>query len=64
MVTHDIGEAVSISDKVVVLTKRPAKVKNIYDINLKDKKTPIENRNDEYFSKYYELLWRDIDENE
>ena len=32
MVTHDIAEAISMSDKIVVLTKRPAKVKNIYDI--------------------------------
>ena len=30
MVTHDISEAISMSDKVIVLTKRPAKIKNIY----------------------------------
>lgn len=64
MVTHDIGEAVSISDRVVVLTKRPATIKNIYNINLKKKSTPINNRNDEYFTKYYEILWKDIDNNE
>ena len=64
MVTHDIGEAVSISDKVIVLTKRPASIKKIYEIKLKNKSTTIKNRNDEYFSKYYELLWKDIDNDE
>ena len=62
MVTHDIGEAISMSDKVVVLSKRPCKIKKIYDINLSKKDTPINNRKDEKFTYYYEQLWRDLDE--
>lgn len=61
MVTHDIGLAISISDRVIVLTKRPATVKNIYNIKLKNKSTPIENRKDDMFSFYYDKLWRDLD---
>lgn len=61
MITHDIGEAVSMADKVIVLSQRPGKIKNIYKINLKDKKTPIENRNDQNFQKYYDKIWKDID---
>ena len=61
MVTHDIGLAASISDRVVVLTKRPAKVKNIYQIKYDNKSTPIENRKSKEFSKYYDLIWRDLD---
>ena len=61
MVTHDIAEAISMSDRVVVLTKRPAVIKKIYNIDLKDKSTPINNRKCEEFSKYYEMLWRDLD---
>ena len=61
MVTHDISEAISMADKVIVLTKRPSKIKNIYEINLKNKKTPIENRKDEKFSYYYDKIWKDID---
>ena len=34
MVTHDISEAISMSNKVIVLSKRPAIIKNIYNINL------------------------------
>ena len=64
MITHDIAEAISLSDKVVVLSKRPSKIKHIYEMNLSNKSTPINNRKSEDFSKYYELLWKDIDGNE
>ncbi len=61
MVTHDIAEAISLSDRVIVLSKRPAQVKNIYDISLTDKKSPIHNRKCKEFNYYYEKLWRDLD---
>ena len=61
MVTHDIGEAISISNKVIVLTKRPAKVKNIYEIKYSNRSTPMNNRNSKEFSKYFYLIWRDLD---
>lgn len=61
MVTHDIAEAISMSDRIVVLTKRPAKVKKIYDINLTDKKNPIHNRKCLEFNEYYDKIWRDLD---
>ena len=63
MVTHDIAEAVSMSDKVIVLTNRPSKIKNIYDIKLDNKQTPISNRKDPKFKYYYDLIWKDIDFN-
>lgn len=61
MVTHDISEAISMSDKVIILSKRPAIIKNIYDINLDNKSTPINNRSAKNFSSYYEAIWRDLD---
>ena len=61
MVTHDIGLAISMSDRVIVLSKRPATIKNIYEIKLDNKSTPINNRKDKLFSKYYEKIWRDLD---
>ncbi len=61
MVTHDIAEAISLSDRVLVMTKRPGTIKNIYDIKLTDKKTPIHNRKCKEFSKYYDELWRQLD---
>ena len=61
MVTHDIGEAISIADKVVVLTKRPCVVKKIYDIDYKNRSTPFNNRKEKEFNYYYEKIWRDLD---
>lgn len=63
MVTHDIAEAISMSDRIVVLSKRPAHAKSVYDIVLTDKSTPINNRKSKEFTNYYDKLWRDIDEN-
>lgn len=63
MVTHDIAEAISMSDRIIVLTKRPAKIKKIYKVELSDKSTPINNRKCKEFSKYYDELWRDLDVN-
>ena len=61
MVTHDLAEAISMSDRVIVLSDRPSTIKNIYEIKLNNKSTPIENRKDKEFSKYYDLIWKDID---
>ena len=61
MVTHDIAEAISMADRVIVLTKRPAVVKKIYEIKLTDKSSPINNRKTKEFSDYYDKIWRDLD---
>lgn len=63
MVTHDLAEAISMADRIIVLSKRPATIKKIYDIKLEHKSTPINNRKDGKFSKYYEMIWRDLDVN-
>ena len=52
MVTHDLAEAISMSDRVIVLSDRPSTIKNIYEIKLNNKSTPIENRKDKEFSKW------------
>lgn len=62
MVTHDLAEAISMSDRIIVLSKRPGKIKKIYDIKLDNPSTPINNRNDRLFSKYFEKIWRDLNE--
>lgn len=61
MVSHDIAESISLSERIIVLTNRPARVKNIYDINLSNKSNPINNRKAPEFSYYYDLIWKDID---
>ena len=61
MVTHDISEAISMADRVIVLSQRPCTIKSIYEINLTDKSTPINNRKAKEFAKYYDMIWKDID---
>ncbi len=63
MVTHDISEAVSMSSKVYVLSKRPCQVKKIYEIKLENKQDPISNRKDKRFMEYYDKIWKDLDVN-
>ena len=54
-------EAISMSDKVIVMSSRPGKIKKIYDIELTNKSTPIENRTAQELSEYYDNIWKDID---
>jgi len=61
LVTHDIAEAISMSDRVVVLTARPARVKNIYQITLSTPGPPLRRRQDENFRKYFDAIWKELD---
>lgn len=63
MVSHDLAESISVSDRIIVLSKRPATIKNIYKIELSNKSTPIENRKAKEFAYYYDILWKDLDKN-
>lgn len=63
MVTHDIGEAISMADKVIVLSKGPATIKNIYNIELENKELPTQNRKDKKYNYYYDLIWGDLNNN-
>ena len=60
MVTHDISEAISMADKIIVLSKGPAIVKNIYNIELENKDIPTNNRKDNKFEYYYDLISKDF----
>ena len=64
IVTHDIAEAISMCNKIIVFSKRPATIKNIHEINLSNKSTPINNREAKEFKDYYKLIWKEIDNNE
>lgn len=62
MVTHDISEAISMADRIVVLTKRPARIKKIYEIDFDNKeRDPITCRNNPKFSEYFNALWKELD---
>lgn len=61
MVTHDISEAISMADKVMVLTKRPGKIKSIHNIEFDiPNRTPLNCRETPYFSEYFNTLWKEL----
>lgn len=62
MVTHDLSEALSISDRIILLTKRPGTVKNIYDVDFKNLDFHSRKLNIN-FNKLQDEIWRDLDVN-
>ena len=61
LVTHDISEAISMADRVLILSKRPATVIKIVpiDLDMKDR-TPLSSRNAPAFKSYFNLIWKEL----
>ena len=59
LVTHDISEAISLADKIIILSSRPSTVKKIYDINI-DKPTPLQKRESPEFAKWFNTVWGEV----
>ncbi len=66
MVTHDIPEGISMADRVVVLSKRPATIAATHDIIFDqiEERTPLLCRKDPKFSHYFDILWKELDMHE
>lgn len=65
LITHDIGEAIVMSDRVVVVRSRPTSVKNIYDIGISKRHSSVtESRSDPQYSHYFSTIWNDLDKQE
>lgn len=63
MVTHDLAEAISVADTVIVLSRRPGRIKSTMDISFPESITrPMERRNSPKFNEYFNILWKELDE--
>lgn len=60
LVTHDLAEAIALSDRVVLLTARPAMIKNVYDIPLPRPRSVVECKFTEEFVRLHQRIWRDL----
>ena len=61
LVTHDISEAIAMGEQVIVLSSRPAGIKNVFDILLSvDKRTPFSSRTAPEFSAYFHQIWKEL----
>jgi len=61
LVTHDISEAVSMSDRVLVFSCRPATVKAEFAIRFPKGLSPLARRNEAGFQDYFQQIWREMD---
>ena len=65
LVTHDIGEAVSMAERVVVLSRRPGRVKSNHAIRFASvdgkRPAPFAARNAPEFNGYFNALWKELE---
>lgn len=65
LVTHDLSEAVSLADRVIVLSKRPATVLCIVPVSFDlENDTPLNRRNAPEFKTYFNQIWKELNHNE
>lgn len=65
LITHDIAEAISMSERIIVLTRRPGRIKKEVQINLTMKEgrkpaKPSEARGAAEFAAYYQEIWKEL----
>lgn len=64
LVTHDLSEAVSLADRILVLTARPASVSSITPVQFKlEQDTPMLRRNAPEFKTYFNQIWKELNPN-
>lgn len=64
LITHDISEAVSMAERIIVLSSRPGTVKSIIDIKLDiEDRTPFKARSAAGFKDYFNLIWKELNHN-
>jgi NitT/TauT family transport system ATP-binding protein len=62
LITHDVEEAVSLSDRVIVLTHRPARIKAIHEIEIDvDRTDMMAARESPHFNKYIRSIWSELE---
>lgn len=64
LVTHDLSEAISLGDYIMVLSNRPGRVKTIIPIHFEEPLTPLQKRNQSEFKTYFNLIWKEFEANE
>ncbi len=65
LVTHDLSEAISLADRVIILSGRPASIKQTIPLIFKlDLDTPLNRRNAPEFKTYFNLIWKELNTDE
>lgn len=61
LVTHDIGEAISMADRVLIFSRRPARVKRQVTFAYPKDMSPLDRRADPSFQEYFAEIWKELD---
>ena len=61
LVTHDIAEAVSMSDRIFILSRRPAVVRAVHDLQELHGLTPLQRRDHPSFHIHFNAVWKELD---
>ena len=65
LVTHDISEALSMADRVIILSRRPAHILSVIPVELDiENRTPMSSRNAPNFKHYFNLIWKELNSHE
>lgn len=64
LVTHDLSEAVSLGDRIIVLNPLPTSVKTIISTDFPKELSPLARRNTTQFKDYFNQIWKELNENE
>ena len=64
MVTHDIPESISMGDKILVLSARPAQVKEILSVDFGPGRSPLSCRANRQFGPYFDHIWKELSTDE
>ena len=60
LVTHDIQEAISMSDKIYVLSARPGTIKAVHELNFDSNISPFERRKTAEAKELFDTIWQEI----
>jgi NitT/TauT family transport system ATP-binding protein len=61
-VTHDLSEAITLADRIVVMTRRPGRIKLVYDVGLPRPRDVIRLRESDEYSREYSEIWHALGE--
>jgi NitT/TauT family transport system ATP-binding protein len=61
LITHDIAEAVSVADRVLICSTRPGRIKAEIQIPFAKGRAPLEARSHPDFSTYFNKIWREVE---